>query len=56
VPLLDRRSAACVSAMAGIYHRLLGRIEHAGFEARNLDERPSVIDPSGNELVLDLTR
>jgi len=27
VPLLDRRSAACVSAMAGIYHRLLGRIE-----------------------------
>jgi 15-cis-phytoene synthase len=27
VPLLDRRSAACVAAMAGIYHRLLGRIE-----------------------------
>jgi phytoene synthase len=27
VPLLDRRSAACVSAMAGIYHRLLERIE-----------------------------
>jgi phytoene synthase len=27
VPLLDRRSAACVSAMAGIYHRLLSRIE-----------------------------
>lgn len=27
VPLLDRRSAACVSAMAGIYHRLLVRIE-----------------------------
>ncbi len=26
-PLLDRRSAACVSAMAGIYHRLLERIE-----------------------------
>jgi phytoene synthase len=26
-PLLDRRSAACVLAMAGIYHRLLGRIE-----------------------------
>jgi phytoene synthase len=25
--LLDRRSRACVSAMAGIYHRLLGRIE-----------------------------
>jgi 15-cis-phytoene synthase len=27
VPLLDRRSAACVAAMAGIYHRLLERIE-----------------------------
>jgi phytoene synthase len=27
VPQLDRRSGACVSAMAGIYHRLLGRIE-----------------------------
>ncbi|MGH8891263.1 MAG: presqualene diphosphate synthase HpnD [Acidothermaceae bacterium] len=27
LPLLDRRSAACCSAMAGIYHRLLGRIE-----------------------------
>jgi phytoene synthase len=27
VPQLDRRSAACVSAMAGIYHRLLERIE-----------------------------
>ncbi len=27
VPLLDRRSAACVLAMAGIYHRLLERIE-----------------------------
>ncbi len=26
LPLLDRRSAACVKAMAGIYHRLLGRI------------------------------
>jgi phytoene synthase len=26
-PLLDRRSAACVLAMAGIYHRLLDRIE-----------------------------
>jgi phytoene synthase len=26
VPLLDRRSAACVMAMAGIYGRLLGRI------------------------------
>jgi 15-cis-phytoene synthase len=27
LPMLDRRSAACCSAMAGIYHRLLGRIE-----------------------------
>jgi 15-cis-phytoene synthase len=26
-PLLDRRSAACVLAMAGIYHKLLDRIE-----------------------------
>jgi phytoene synthase len=26
LPLLDRRSRACVSAMAGIYRRLLGRI------------------------------
>jgi phytoene synthase len=28
LPLLDRRSAACCAAMAGIYHRLLRRIEH----------------------------
>jgi phytoene synthase len=27
VPLLDRRSAACTSAMSGIYRRLLARIE-----------------------------
>jgi phytoene synthase len=27
VPLLDRRSAACCTAMSGIYRRLLGRIE-----------------------------
>ncbi len=26
LPLLDRRSGACVAAMAGIYHRLLARI------------------------------
>ncbi|MFD7921149.1 presqualene diphosphate synthase HpnD [Streptomyces sp. NPDC059740] len=26
LPMLDRRSGACVAAMAGIYHRLLGRI------------------------------
>jgi phytoene synthase len=28
VPLLDRPSASCVTAMAGIYRRLLRRIEH----------------------------
>jgi 15-cis-phytoene synthase len=28
LPLLDRRSRACVAAMAGIYRRLLDRIEH----------------------------
>ncbi|MFE9095667.1 presqualene diphosphate synthase HpnD [Streptomyces sp. NPDC007264] len=28
LPLLDRRSGACVAAMAGIYRRLLDRIEH----------------------------
>jgi 15-cis-phytoene synthase len=28
LPHLDRRSRACVAAMAGIYHRLLDRIEH----------------------------
>jgi phytoene synthase len=27
LPLVDRRSAVCVGAMAGIYQRLLGRIE-----------------------------
>jgi phytoene synthase len=27
LPLLDRRSRACVTAMAGIYWRVLGRIE-----------------------------
>ncbi|MFI9256335.1 presqualene diphosphate synthase HpnD [Streptomyces sioyaensis] len=27
LPMLDRRSGACVAAMAGIYHRLLTRIE-----------------------------
>jgi phytoene synthase len=26
LPLLDRRSAACCSALAGIYRELLGRI------------------------------
>jgi phytoene synthase len=40
VPLLNRRSAACVLAMAGIYHRLLERIE--GDPARVLRERVSL--------------
>jgi len=39
-PLLDRRSAACVLAMAGIYHRLLDRIE--AHPERVLDERVSL--------------
>ena len=34
LPMLDRRSAACTGAMAGIYHRLLGRIETAPLTAR----------------------
>ena len=33
LPMLDRRSAACTGAMAGIYHRLLGRIEAAPLAA-----------------------
>ncbi len=32
LPLLDRRSAACVDAMTGIYRRLLDRIERAPSE------------------------
>ncbi len=47
VPLLDRRSAACVAAMAGIYHRLLGRIE--ADPSRALRERISL---SGGEKAL----
>jgi phytoene synthase len=39
-PLLDRRSAACVRAMAGIYHRLLERIE--ADPGRALSERASL--------------
>jgi phytoene synthase len=39
-PLLDRRSAACVLAMAGIYHRLLERI--AADPARALRERAAL--------------
>ena len=40
VPLLDRRSAACVLAMAGIYRKLLDRI--AADPARALRERVSL--------------
>ncbi len=40
VPLLDRRSAACVAAMAGIYHRLLQQIE--ADPQRALSERMSL--------------
>jgi phytoene synthase len=43
VPLLDRRSAACVLAMAGIYRRLLERI--ASDPERVLRERVSVPAP-----------
>lgn len=39
-PMLDRRSAACVLAMAGIYHRLLDRIE--ADPRRALSERASL--------------
>jgi phytoene synthase len=46
VPQLDRRSAACVSAMAGIYHRLLERI--AADPAAALRSRTSL---SGSEKV-----
>jgi phytoene synthase len=47
VPLLDHRSAACVAAMAGIYHRLLARIE--ADPRRALRERMSL---SGREKAL----
>lgn len=40
LPLLDRRSAACTGAMAGIYLRLLGRIEAA--PAAAISERASL--------------
>ena len=43
MPLLDRRSAACVLAMAGIYHRLLVRIESE--PERVLRERVSLSAP-----------
>jgi 15-cis-phytoene synthase len=51
VPLLDRRSAACVAAMAGIYHRLLGRIE--ADPTRALPQRMSL---SGGEKALVAVR
>jgi phytoene synthase len=45
--LLDRRSAACVAAMAGIYHRLLERIEqdpaHALHTRASLSGREKLI-------------
>ena len=46
LPLLNRRSAACVSAMAGIYHRLLQRIE--ADPERALAQRASV--PAGEKV------
>jgi catechol 2,3-dioxygenase len=36
--------------------RLLRRLEHAGVQIRDRDDRPAVVDPSGNELVLELTQ
>lgn len=48
LPLLDRRSAACVAAMAGIYRRLLGRIER--HPAAVLDRRLSL--PTRQKLVV----
>jgi 15-cis-phytoene synthase len=46
VPLLDRRSAACVLAMSGIYHRLLEHIE--ADPQRALHQRASL--PTGEKL------
>jgi phytoene synthase len=46
LPLLDRRSRACVAAMAGIYRRLLARI--AADPARVLRERVSL--PAGEKV------
>jgi 15-cis-phytoene synthase len=43
LPLLDRRSAACCAAMAGIYHRLLARV--AEDPARVLSGRVSLPGP-----------
>ncbi len=49
------RHATIVLPDAAERDLLLGRIAHAGVEVRGGD-RPSVVDPSGNELVLDLAR
>lgn len=51
LPLLDRRSQACVGAMAGIYHRLLRRI--AQDPAAVTRDRVSV--PASEKLVVALT-
>jgi 15-cis-phytoene synthase len=48
LPLLDRRSRACVGAMAGIYHRLLRRIERDPMAVTH--RRVSV--PTGEKLVV----
>ena len=48
LPLLDRRSRSCVAAMAGIYHRLLQRIERD--PAAVLSGRVSV--PTSEKLVV----
>jgi 15-cis-phytoene synthase len=50
VALLDRRSAACVLAMSGIYHRLLARIE--ADPQRALHERASL--PAAEKLAVAL--
>jgi len=42
-PLLDRRSAACLHAMAGIYRKLLNRIQ--AYPERALAERISLPVP-----------
>ena len=50
LPLLDRRSAACVGAMAGIYRRLLGHIERRPEEV--FRRRLSL--PAGEKLAVTL--
>jgi 15-cis-phytoene synthase len=48
LPLLDRRSAACAGAMAGIYVRLLGHISAA--PATALERRLSL--PAGEKAIV----